>query len=1087
MPRIEKELGLIWLPLGGVLLALLLALGAAHAEGMSMDLKEQLGVPAELEPQFVLIATSPDKNYTEEQIQQNGPDILSLEAAHIGGQRVLFRVTFAHPVQFIGGPLLHFYLDLDNNLETGRQDNPSHQGVDIMVTLSEGSVSVRPHNPAYGAGNAFAGGLVVDNVLYTVLEAPLSGDDEWVRFRVHLLAERWVAGRTVGASDSTPRQVAELRRQSPGELPRLDRGLLSSLTPLSAYRYRDAFVKYETLENKGLPYSAVAPPEPFDFGRERPIVPFASEVRHPGKAGTASRRTVPVHLLEEAGVARAEAPVTFGLPLPQGAVYDLAHFRLLSPAGDEAPAQFTATAFWPDGSLKWVLVDFVAQLGAREERVYSVEFGHEVRRSASEQAAALRVEESGDAIVVTTGPLRARINKNAFNLFESVWLDTDGDGEFSSDERVAAPGPEGVVLVDEHGVVYTTSARPPESVRVEEAGSQKVVIRVEGQYAAPGGDTYMRYITRLTFRAGSARVHVAHTHVNDYLKTEFTDITSLYVPFVTPAPITRAEVFTAQPPAPGFTVHSGSKVRLFQTDERSATVTAGDAGETVLRRSFWMPGAFPGVIRAETAKGAIAAVIHDFQERWPKGLAAEGSTLRLELLPEQPGESFGANLPYYLMYPFVSGKYRFKWGNAFTERFTVDFSGEASPEELAAEGRLPVVAVIPAAWYGETKAFGPIAAASDALPDSELLRAWDRFVADSYLSHLGRKMSQREFGYLNYGDWFGERGRNWGNNEYDLAHGFFMEFVRTGDRRYYRLALAAARHQADVDIIHAYPNAAFIGGNAPHSVGHTGAWSETLPQATWSKAYDAMYTASNGHTWADGMVDAWLLAGEARVMEAALALGEHIVWSMAPNFRALGTHERSAGWSLKAILALYRATYDPLYLEAARKIATVALESQDLAGSGAWPHALPTDHAGNEPGAVGNNLFLIGVLLGGLQAYHQATGDPAVMTSLEAAVAWVMRSWDPERRGWPYSATVEGRPLYTPSTSLNTLVIPAIAYVGAQRGDARLLEAAAAALDGYIRSGAKSDGKSIAQALHFTAETLAWLTEGRAKPERSHP
>lgn len=141
MPRMEKGPGLTWLRWGGVLLALLLALSAAHAEEMSMDLKEQLGVPAELEPQFTLIATSPDKNQTEEQIQQNAPDILSLEAAHVGGQRVLFRVTFAHPVQFIGGPLLHFYLDLDSNLETGRQDNPSHRGVDIMVTLSEGSVS----------------------------------------------------------------------------------------------------------------------------------------------------------------------------------------------------------------------------------------------------------------------------------------------------------------------------------------------------------------------------------------------------------------------------------------------------------------------------------------------------------------------------------------------------------------------------------------------------------------------------------------------------------------------------------------------------------------------------------------------------------------------------------------------------------------------------------------------------------------------------------------------------------------------------------------------------------------------------------
>lgn len=1057
------------LPVVTVLFVVGLLAGTAIAGGMGDDIKERMGVPLDSEPRFQLLATSPTKNYTEEQRLANAPDILSVEAAHIGVQRLLFRVKFAHPVRFNDGSLLHFYLDLDNDGATGRQDNPSHQGVDVMITLSEGNVVIRSHNPAYSEKNVFAGGTVANDTLYVVLEAPLHGDEKVIRFSVHLLAERYLGGKKIGQSDSTPRQVTELARQSVHQLPPLDRPSLSSLTPLTAYRYIDTLVKYETLENKGLTHRAVVTGDSFTFGRPRPFVPFVSDVPHPDKAGTIDRHEVQVSVLEEAGVERREAPVTFGFPLPLGGVYDLEHFRLLSPNGGEMPAQFTATSLWPDDSLKWVLVDFTDRLSPHEERTYSVEFGNEVRRNAASRERGVVVQENDEAIIVTTGPLRAQVGKNTFKLLDGVWIDADGDGAFAEHERVATSGDEGVGLVDEHGVLYTTSACPPDSVLIEEFGSEKVVIRAEGAYGADNGATYMRYVTRLTFRAGSARVNIAHTHINDYLKTEFTDITSLYMPFETPGPIGQAEVFT-RGLSGELKAHGGSGIRMFLSDEKTASVN----GEIVAQHSSWVSGMIPGVVQATYGSGAITAVVHDFQERWPKGLAVSGTRFSLELLPEQPNAEYGTDLPFHLMFPFVSGKYRSKWGNSFTERITIDFASTASPEEMAAEGRLPVVAIIPPEWYAETNTLGPIP-----IPAGERMAVWDRFVSESYLAHLGKKTSAREFGYLNYGDWFGERGRNWGNNEYDLAHGLFMEFVRTGDRRYHRLALAAARHQADVDIIHAYPDPAYVGANAQHSIGHTGVSYQEMPQATWSKALDVSFAAANGHTWADGMMDAWLLAGEARVMEAALALGEHIVWSMAPDFRALGTHERSAGWSLKALMALYRGTHDPAYMEAARHIASVALKEQDLKGSGVWPHPLPTDHSGNRPGTVGNNLYLMGILLGGLQAYHAETDDPDVLASMEAAVEWVVKSWDPQRRGWPYSAAVDGEPLYVPSTGLNTLVVPAIAYVGSIRNDDRLLELADAAIDAHVRAGTRGDGKSLAQTLHFSSEVLGRLSEWR--------
>jgi hypothetical protein len=1037
---------------------------AAAASGMSPEAKKAMGIAPDSEPAFQLVVTSPDKGYTGEQVLANAPDILSLEVAHPGLQRLLFRVKFAHRVRFDDGSLLHFYLDLDNDRQTGRADAGPHEGVDIMVTLKDGTIGVRSFHRAFPVDAVFAGAFVDHDTLYMVFEAPSLGTGETIEFTVHLLAERYASGNKIGESDSTPRQLVKLARQKASRLGDLDRIQLTSLSPATSYRYADDKVKYEALENKGLSYEAAVANQDFTFGRPRPLVPFNYEATHPGRAGSIARRRVEIELLEEAGVDRQEAAVTFGFPLPKGGVYDLAHFRLSDPDGEQVSAQFTATSFWPDGSLKWVLIDFTDSFEANEKRVYTLDFGSEIRRAETTQQG-VTIEENDDVISVNTGPLQAQINKQTFKLFDGVWIEG---------QRVAFSGAVGVGLVNEYGKLFTTSARPPESVRVEEAGHEKVVIRVEGKYGADDGEEYMRYVTRLTFRAGSTRVGIAHTHINDFLETEFTDITSLYMPIEMAGTIKEAQVFTGGQKG-GLQAHgvSGGELRAFQSDEKTLLIN----GKVAAQQLMWVPGMSPGVVSVSDSRADLIAVVHEFQERWPKGLATGGNRLTFELLPEQPDAEYGTDLPFHLMYPFVSGKYRFKWGMSFTQRITIDFAGAASPEEMAAEGRLPLVAVIPAEWHSETKALGSFPVAG-----GERMAIWNDFVSKSYDDHIERKRKAREFGYFNYGDWFGERGRNWGNNEYDLAHGFFMEFIRTGNRDYYRLALAAARHQADVDIIHASPDPTFIGANAQHGIGHTGVSYQVMPQATWSKLFDVSFKASNGHTWADGMMDAWYLAGEARVMEAALALGEHIAWAMAPEFRALGNHERTAGWSLKALTALFRGTYDPVYMKAAEHIASIALKEQDLEVTGAWPHVLPSGHDGWKPGAIGNNLYLIGILLSGLQAYHAETGDPEVLRSIEAGVEWVLKSWNPQRGGWPYSAETDGTPLYEAATGLNMLVVPAIAYVGSIRGDDRLMEVADAATLAHVKPGPRGDGKSAAQSLHFAADVLARLSEWRTPP-----
>jgi hypothetical protein len=1032
----------------------------AAPETPAEDIAKRLGLAPDTAIPLQELATSPPMGFDEVTARLHAPDILRLEAAHVGGQRLVFKTTFAYQPDFASSIYI-IYLDLDNDPKTGRVD-PHHGGVDVMVSAGGDRIAAGLHNLAYSTQNTTTRGVIEGPVLWISLDAPLQVEGGQVKFGVHLLSQR-----EGGRSDSTPHQSVALPF-SAATVPPLPTGRDTSLRALSEYRYHDDKVKLEKLSDKGLRRAQVMSATPFKPGRERPVVPFLEDTTPVAFSGLVARRQVPLELLEESGQDRAATPLRCGFPLPQGGIVSPGNVRLLGAGGREIPAQVTATARWPEGSLKWVLIESLVPLKAKERQELQVEFGQQVRRQAPPQT--LQIDEAPGVFTITTGPLQAVVDRQRFNLLRSVARDANGNGRFEAGEQLGGCSPDGVRLVDEQGKVFSMAALPPDSLRWEQRGPLVAVLRAEGAYGSADGNKYMRYLARLTFRAGSARVDLALTHINDALENEFSDFTALELPLVPAGGGLQAEVYLADQ-AGKLQAHRGARLGLFQADELSSSLQVDDrklAGEKA-----------PGVMQWRTDRGAVTAVVHEFWQRWPKGLRAEGGAVVVDLLPTQPGPDYGQGLPHYLLYPFVEGKYRLKWGMAFTERLTLDYGGTPAAE-VYAEAAWPLVAVVPATWLAETGALGPLAA-----PLGQQFALRDKIVADSYRAHLDSRDRTREYGFLNYGDWYGERARNWGNNEYDFAHGFFMQYARTGNRDYYRLALAHARHQADVDIVHAYPDPYYIGGNHPHSIGHTGSWTETSEHGTWSHRYDSMTSAANGHTWADGMVDAWCLAGEPRVMESALALGEHIVWGMSQTFKALGTHERTAGWSLRAIMALHRATSDPLYLEAAARIAAVPVREQKLDRGGSWPHILPRDHAGGHPNAEGNNTFLIGVLLGGLKTYHEEAGDAAVEKALKAGVAWLAKSWSEEARGWPYSASTTGEPYYQAGTSLNMLIIEPVAYVAKLTGDPKLWHIVAESFEAVAGSGGDSFGKANAQKMFFSSGLMALLQEHlRSQPDQ---
>jgi hypothetical protein len=108
-------------------------------------------------------------------------------------------------------------------------------------------------------------------------------------------------------------------------------------------------------------------------------------------------KSVALSLKETTGIRRFNYPVGVRVPFPQGELASSANARLMR-NGAEVPAQCTGEENWPDGSVRWLAVNFNATIGPNESQTYRLEYGTDVKPGPPSKG--LTVQEDGDAIQV---------------------------------------------------------------------------------------------------------------------------------------------------------------------------------------------------------------------------------------------------------------------------------------------------------------------------------------------------------------------------------------------------------------------------------------------------------------------------------------------------------------------------------------------------------------------------------------------------------------------------------------------------------------------------------------------------------------
>jgi len=207
---------------------------------------------------------------------------------------------------------------------------------------------------------------------------------------------------------------------------------------------------------------------------------------------------IPLRLdLPEGAASVREYPVTFGAPMPAGALWSAEGLRLVDGKGRELPSQLEAAGLWAeDGSVKWLWVNALVSGGSGDLALEKAG-----RTAASEPATPVNVVESDGRVVVDTGVASYAIVPGGA-LVEEVR---------TAGRRVAGAGDaRGLYVVDQRGRSARASTSGAE-IQVESRGPISAVLRIEGDYLTDEGEALARHITRLHFAAGRPEARAVHT------------------------------------------------------------------------------------------------------------------------------------------------------------------------------------------------------------------------------------------------------------------------------------------------------------------------------------------------------------------------------------------------------------------------------------------------------------------------------------------------------------------------------------------------------------------------------------------------
>ena len=664
---------------------------------------------------------------------------------------------------------------------------------------------------------------------------------------------------------------------------------------------------------------------------------------------------IPILVEETIGRDRNDELLSFGVPVPRGALRSGMQVTLTDPQYRPLPTDARPLLLWSDGSIKWLRVNTPVSLRGRQQATFHLNSGEPMPAASPHPVPRLRVEKDS-GYTIDTGVATFRVGLNG-SLIESVTV-------------------QGVGLLDDAGARLSLTGCTGHPYRpvttqlfLEEEGALRVAVVLEGHFVpvreTTGVPVRLEFKARLIFIAGQSVVQLevqlhnpsAARHpgglwdLDDRGTAVFEDVS------LSLKPVGRVEAihWSAQD-AHDVHVEVPKDLTFYQDSSGgenwdSDNHVDGRGQPTVTFRGYRVTYGDPGKMRliaegdrptpalaAVTDGGVVAATVLDFWQNFPKALRWSEEILDVALFPWE------CRMPHAL-----------QGGERKRQTILLEF-GPAGATSALNQWQHPLRVSLDPEWVDASGALeGFIPAARDGNVD---YLEYIQSVIEGPEAFVAKRERIDEYGWRNFGDLYADHeaveAKGWRplvshyNNQYDFIYGALIHYLRSGDLRWRTLAEDAARHMMDIDIYHTDEDKpAFNHGLFWHTDHYKPAATCTHRTYSAQNGRGLSYGGgpSNEHNYTSGLLLYYCLSGDP---EAAEAVRELAGWVIAmdrgagegaeagPTGLASKTVDasyhkpgRGAGNSINALLDAFQLTGEQMYLDKAEELIARCIHPKD--------------------------------------------------------------------------------------------------------------------------------------------------------------
>lgn len=640
-------------------------------------------------------------------------------------------------------------------------------------------------------------------------------------------------------------------------------------------------------------------------------------------------------------------PVAIGVACPRGAVPRAQRWGLTDQRGRAVMVQTTPLDRWSDGSVRWLLAEFQADVLPPNPSWYAL-------APATTDAAEIppvTVEHAGEYLRISTTTAIFDVARTGPGFLSKAEV---GEEPLLRSATIAAQDAAGARL-------GFTSRR----VIVERAGPLRAVVRLEGNLVGAAGDNWLDATVWLHFFGGLSTVMVELQVANaraarhpggvwDLGDTGSVLIRDLSITILTTGG-ESTDVWGSlddsdqmEPAGRRFAVYQdssgGSNWNHANHVNRDGRVTTSFRGFRAMRADRFVEGLRATPIASIGGGGSrVSVAMPRFWQVFPKSIEAESGRCVLGMLPRLYGDL-----------------HELQGGERCTFSFALCFGRDTVSAEPLAWMRAPLGVSADPLSYRHADVWTPLAAGSAvARQDYESL-VNDAVAGDEPFEQ--RRELIDEYGWRNFGELYADHENpnavadfaSHYNNQYDAVAGFLTRFVQTADPRWWMLGNDLATHVANIDLYHTQRDrSAYNGGYFWHTQHYQPA--ATATHRTYSRRSGSSGGGPSAeHNYTTGLLLHFFLTGCEQSRQAVLQLADWVIDmddGRKSRFRWVDRHDtgnasatrslnfqgpgRGAGNSINALLDAHRLTNDHRYLEKAETlIARCVHPGDDIAALG---------------------------------------------------------------------------------------------------------------------------------------------------------